>query len=55
MKSIGSAPNDGYFISFNKTLEELGVEAIFGPGTNIIDAARRIIGLIEQHPTKPNN
>ena len=46
----GVIPQEDY-----KTLEKLGVEAIFGPGTNIIDAARRIIGLIEQHPTKPNN
>ena len=46
----GVIPQEDY-----KTLEKLGVEAIFGPGTNIIDAARRIIGLIEQHPIKPNN
>ena len=29
---------------------DAGVDAIFGPGTNITDAARRIIGLIEQRP-----
>jgi methylmalonyl-CoA mutase len=31
-------------------LEEAGVDAIFGPGTNITDAARRVLGLIEQRP-----
>jgi len=28
------------------------VDAIFGPGTNITDAARRVLGLIEQRPIK---
>ena len=37
-------------ISDYKKLENAGVDAIFGPGTNITDAARRIIGLIEQRP-----
>jgi len=31
-------------------LEKSGVSAIFGPGTNVTDAARRIIGLMEQRP-----
>ena len=31
-------------------LEKSGVSAIFGPGTNITDAARRVIGLMEQRP-----
>ena len=29
-----------------------GVDAIFGPGTNITDAARRVLGLIEQRPSE---
>ena len=33
-------------------LEQAGVDAIFGPGTNIIDAVRRVLGLIEQRPIK---
>jgi methylmalonyl-CoA mutase len=33
-------------------LEQAGVDAIFGPGTNITDAARRVLGLIEQRPIK---
>ena len=33
-------------------LEKFGVNAIFGPGTNIMDAARRVLGLIEQRPVK---
>ena len=33
-----------------KILEKAGVDAIFGPGTNITDAARRVLGLIEQRP-----
>jgi len=33
-------------------LEEAGVDAIFGPGTNITDSARRVIGLIEQRPNE---
>ena len=33
-------------------LEKAGVDAIFGPGTNITDAARRVLGLIEQRPIK---
>jgi len=33
-----------------EVLEKSGVSAIFGPGTNITDAARRIIGLMEQRP-----
>ena len=43
----GVIPQEDY-----KKLEEAGVDAIFGPGTNITDAARRIIGLIEQRPDK---
>ena len=41
----GVIPHEDY-----EKLEEAGVNAIFGPGTNITDAARRIIGLIEQRP-----
>ena len=41
----GVIPHEDY-----KKLEEAGVDAIFGPGTNITDAARRVIGLIEQRP-----
>tara|TARA_B100000686_G_scaffold240186_1_gene248655 strand:+ start:6293 stop:8455 length:2163 start_codon:yes stop_codon:yes gene_type:complete len=41
----GVIPHEDY-----KKLENAGVDAIFGPGTNITDAARRIIGLIEQRP-----
>ena len=33
-------------------LEQAGIDAIFGPGTNIIDAVRRVLGLIEQRPIK---
>jgi len=33
-------------------LEKAGVDAIFGPGTNITDAARRVLGLIEQRPSE---
>ena len=33
-------------------LEKAGVDAIFGPGTNITDSARRVLGLIEQRPNK---
>jgi methylmalonyl-CoA mutase len=29
-------------------LEEAGVAAVFGPGTNIPDAARRVLDLVEQ-------
>ena len=43
----GVIPQEDY-----EKLEEAGVDAIFGPGTNITDAARRIIGLIEQRPDK---
>ena len=43
----GVIPHEDY-----EKLEEAGVDAIFGPGTNITDAARRIIGLIEQRPDK---
>ncbi len=41
----GVIPHDDY-----EKLEKAGVTAVFGPGTNITDAARRIIGLIEQRP-----
>jgi len=41
----GVIPHEDY-----KKLERAGVDAIFGPGTNITDSARRIIGLIEQRP-----
>ena len=41
----GVIPHEDY-----EKLEKFGVDAIFGPGTNITDAARRIIGLIEQRP-----
>jgi methylmalonyl-CoA mutase len=30
-------------------LKDAGVAAIFGPGTNIPQAAREILGLIRQH------
>jgi len=45
----GVIPHEDY-----KKLENAGVDAIFGPGTNITDAARRIIGLIEQRPENTN-
>jgi len=41
----GVIPSEDY-----EELEKSGVSAIFGPGTNITDAARRIIGLMEQRP-----
>ena len=41
----GVIPQEDYL-----ELEKAGVDAIFGPGTNITDAARRILGLIEQRP-----
>ena len=39
-----------YDASMAKLLDQAGVDAIFGPGTNITDAARRVLGLIEQRP-----
>ena len=45
----GVIPHEDY-----EKLAEAGVNAIFGPGTNITDAARRIIGLIEQRPDNIN-
>ena len=41
----GVIPQEDYL-----ELEKAGVDAIFGPGTNITDAARRVLGLIEQRP-----
>ena len=41
----GVIPSEDY-----EELEKSGVSAIFGPGTNVTDAARRIIGLMEQRP-----
>jgi len=41
----GVIPQEDYL-----ELENAGVDAIFGPGTNITDAARRVLGLIEQRP-----
>ena len=41
--------DDPYMDKFRE-LEKAGVDAIFGPGTNITDAARRVLGLIEQRP-----
>ena len=41
----GVIPHEDYL-----ELEKAGVDAIFGPGTNITDAARRVLGLIEQRP-----
>ncbi|MDG2001615.1 MAG: methylmalonyl-CoA mutase [Alphaproteobacteria bacterium] len=43
----GVIPQEDYL-----ELEKAGVDAIFGPGTNITDAARRVLGLIEQRPNK---
>ncbi len=43
----GVIPQDDY-----AELEKAGVDAIFGPGTNITDAARRVLGLIEQRPSE---
>ena len=43
----GVIPHEDY-----AELEQAGVDAIFGPGTNITDAARRVLGLIEQRPIK---
>ena len=43
----GVIPKDDY-----AELEKAGVDAIFGPGTNITDAARRVLGLIEQRPSE---
>ena len=43
----GVIPHEDY-----AELEHAGVDAIFGPGTNITDAARRVLGLIEQRPIK---
>ena len=41
----GVIPQEDYL-----ELEKAGVDAIFGPGTNITDAARRVLGLIELRP-----
>ena len=41
----GVIPQEDYL-----ELEKAGVDAIFGPGTNITDAARGVLGLIEQRP-----